>query len=136
MDNLANPFVTADKLIREYKDCRIKVIDFHAETTSEKCAMAYYLDGRASVLYGTHTHVQTNDECIYPNGLGYITDIGMTGGQFSSLGVDPKPVIDKFIYNMPQKFIPSQNPIIMDIAVFGIDESTGKCVEITKERIK
>lgn len=136
MENLDNPFLTADKLIREYSDCKIKVFDFHAETTSEKCALAYYLDGRASALYGTHTHVQTNDECIYPGGLGYITDIGMTGAQFSALGVDPKPVIDKFIYKMPKRFVPSENPVIMDIAVFGIDESTGKTAEVLKERIK
>ncbi|MBQ1435507.1 MAG: TIGR00282 family metallophosphoesterase [Clostridia bacterium] len=136
MESLDNPFLTADRLIREHEDCRIKVIDFHAETTSEKCAMAYYLDGRASVLFGTHTHVQTNDECIYPGGLGYITDVGMTGGQFSALGVDPKPVVDKFIYKMPRRFVPSENAIVMDIAVFTVDETTGKTVDVTKARIR
>ena len=136
MDSLDNPFLTADKIIKDYEDCKVKIFDFHAETTSEKQAMAHYLDGRASVLFGTHTHVQTNDDVIYPKGLGYISDVGMTGPEFSSLGIDPQAVLNKFIYKMPVKFEVSSNPVIMDIAIFGVDEQSGKTISISKERIK
>ena len=91
LDPLENPFDCVDRLLRqeELKSCRIKIVDFHAEATAEKRALGFYLDGRVSALFGTHTHVQTADEQILPQGTGYLTDLGMTGEIQSVLGVRP-----------------------------------------------
>ena len=83
---------------------KIVIIDFHAETTSEKLALAHYLDGRVSAIFGTHTHVQTSDERILNGGTGYITDVGMTGPMDSVLGVEPEIVSEKFKTQMPVRF--------------------------------
>ena len=103
-ESLENPFITMDKVLEEHKDSKIILVDFHAETTSEKRSMGFYLDGRVSAVYGTHTHVQTADEQILKNGTGYITDLGMVGTTDSVLGVRKDIVIDKFKYNMPARF--------------------------------
>ncbi len=92
-----NAFDCADEMIKKAQDegCRIIIIDFHAEATSEKRAMGFYLDGRASAIFGTHTHVQTSDAQILPQGTGYITDLGMTGAVNSVLGIEPELAIQK-----------------------------------------
>ena len=92
LDNIENPFAWIDRML-DTIDARIKIVDFHAEATSEKLALSYYLDGRVSLLFGTHTHVQTADERIYPGGMGYITDLGMCGPSESVLGVRPELAI-------------------------------------------
>ena len=98
------PFEAAEREIKRLKnETNIIVVDFHAEATSEKQAMGWFLDGKVSCVFGTHTHVQTADESVLPNGTGYITDLGMTGAYYSVLGMERKPVIDKFIDGMPRR---------------------------------
>lgn len=131
-DSLHNPFHTIDRLLDEYSENRIILVDFHAETTSEKRAMAFYLDGRVSALFGTHTHVQTADECILNNGTGYITDLGMVGTIDSVLGVKPEIVIDKFKYNMPARFDFIKGPASLCGCIFEIDDKTGKTISVER----
>jgi metallophosphoesterase (TIGR00282 family) len=131
---LDNPFDKADELLKK-TDSRITVIDFHAETTSEKLSLAHYLDGRASVLFGTHTHVQTSDEHVFSKGLGYITDLGMTGPKNSVLGVDPKITIEKFRSHMPVRFDLLKGECKLECAVFSVDEQSGKCKSCERIRI-
>ncbi|MFQ3548415.1 MAG: TIGR00282 family metallophosphoesterase [Armatimonadota bacterium] len=106
MDAVDCPFLCADKIIEENKHLNIPIlIDFHAEATSEKKAFANYLDGRIFAVVGTHTHVQTSDEVILPNGTAYITDAGMSGVADSIIGMDKSIIINKFITKLPNKFI-------------------------------
>ncbi|MFV0496952.1 MAG: TIGR00282 family metallophosphoesterase [Candidatus Fimivivens sp.] len=131
MEPLANPFDTIDKILETLGTPNI-ILDFHAETTSEKRAMGFYLDGRISLLAGTHTHVQTADEQILPNGTGYITDLGMCGPKQSVLGVKPEQVIARFRTAMPTRFEnPDGEQIICGIAV-EIDERDGKTKAIER----
>ncbi len=127
------PFKAADKEIERIKDkCDIILVDFHAEATSEKIAMGYYLDGKATCVYGTHTHVQTADETILPKGTGYITDIGMTGAIHSVLGVSKEVVIDKFITSLPLKFEHADGKAKLCGIIIKTDDETGKCVGIER----
>lgn len=129
MENLYNPFFCIDEILDELKKEKVSVIavDFHAEATGEKRAMGFYLDGRVSVLAGTHTHVQSNDACVFENGTGYITDLGMTGNMQSVLGVEPKIIINKLKYQMPSRFATPAGKCSMEGCVFDVDEKTGKC---------
>lgn len=129
MENIENPFNRIDKILNDLQKERISVIllDFHAEATSEKKAMGFYLDGRASAVAGTHTHVQTSDACVLPKGTGYITDLGMTGNMQSVLGVDTEIIINKFKNFMPARFATPDGPASMEGCLFEIDEKTGKC---------
>lgn len=130
LDSLDNPFNVIDGIIEEIKSQGIKIIilDFHAEATSEKRAMGFYLDGRVSAVFGTHTHTQTSDNQILPNGTGYITDIGMTGPYYSVLGVSPECVIEKFKTNLPVKFKNDDGVCVMEGCLFEIDNVTGKTI--------
>lgn len=132
MDSIDNPFFTIDKILEDNKSAKIIIVDFHAETTSEKRAMGFYLDGRVSAVFGTHTHVQTADEQILENGTGYITDVGMTGPKDSVLGVDPKIIIEKFKYNMPQRFECKEGACMLCGIIFDIDEKTGKTISVER----
>ena len=136
LDNNENPFDAADRILQYADDNGIKsvIIDFHAEASSEKRAMAFYVDGRASALFGTHTHVQTSDEQIMPNGTAYITDLGMTGPYYSVLGVDPDIIIQKLKTNLPVRFKNPDGPCVMEGCFVSIDESTGKAVSIERFR--
>ena len=132
-----NPFLKADECIEKLKDkADIILVDFHAEATSEKIAMGYYLDGRVTAVFGTHTHVQTADDMILPKGTGYITDLGMTGPEISVLGMEKKAVIDKFIDGMPRKFEPANGRGQFSGCIFDIDEETGKTVSVERIFIK
>ena len=125
---LASPFDAADTILkRESGNYDIAVLDFHAEATSEKLAMGYYLDGRASIVFGTHTHVATADEQILPRGTGYITDIGMTGPDISILGVAPDCIIKGFTTAMPQRYRVAEGKITAHCALFTL--SGGKCTK-------
>ena len=135
MEPLRCPFETADEILDKVKDCKIKIVDFHAEATSEKRALGLYLDGRVSAFYGTHTHVQTNDAAILEKGTGYITDIGMTGPVNSVLGIDPDVAISKFIKKMPVRFEVADGPCKINGAIFEIDEKTGKTVSVENVEI-
>ncbi len=131
MDTPKSPFDIIDGMI-EGVDERIVIVDFHGEATSEKIAFAHYVDGRVSAVFGTHTHVQTADEQILPQGTGYITDIGMTGPKQSALGVDVKCVIEKFKTNLPTRFETSGNPCFLNAVIFDVDEKTGKTTSVER----
>ena len=126
LENVDCPFRTLKKAI-EKTDADVKIVDFHAEATSEKRAMGYYLDGLVSVVFGTHTHVQTSDAQILPKGTGYITDIGMTGPYHSCLGVDKNIVIERFVNCNQQRFMFADSPASVSGAVFTVNEKSGKC---------
>jgi len=104
---------------------RIIIIDFHAEATSEKIALGYYLDGKVSAVIGTHTHVQTADERILPKGTAYITDVGMTGPFDSIIGIEVTQIIDRFLYQMPKKFEVAKGKSIFSAVLLDINTKTG-----------
>ena len=129
------PFVKSMEIIKEIKNhCDVILLDFHAEATSEKLAVGFYLDGKVTAIWGTHTHVQTADERILPNGSAYITDIGMVGAYNSVLGICPEIVIEKFLTAMPTKFEVEEGPCIYCGIIFDLDDNTNKVVNI--ERIQ
>ncbi|MBQ8502975.1 MAG: TIGR00282 family metallophosphoesterase [Clostridia bacterium] len=129
MESLDNPFYAADKALRELEGrTNIILVDFHAEATSEKQALGYYLDGRVSAVFGTHTHVLTNDDRVLPKGTGYITDIGMCGVTDSVLGVKKELIIEKFRTNMPVRFDSAKGDCMINGCIFTVDEKTGKCL--------
>jgi calcineurin-like phosphoesterase len=109
-------------------------VDFHAEATSEKAALGWYLDGRVSALVGTHTHVQTSDEKLLPKGTAYITDLGMTGPTHSVIGREIEPVLKKFITGMPSKFDVAKGAAALEGAIVEIDRVSGKPIAITRVR--
>lgn len=128
------PFLTADEEIEELKkNTDIILVDFHAEATSEKVAMGWYLDGRVSAVYGTHTHVQTADERILPNGTGYITDIGMTGPYDSVLGLRKEVIINRFISEEHGKFQIADGDMQLNGICMKLDDD-GKCEWIKRVR--
>lgn len=134
-NNLDCPFEAIDNALQK-AESKIIIVDFHAETTSEKRAMGYYLDGRVSAMFGTHTHVQTSDAQILPNGTGYITDVGMTGTIHSVLGVKTEIIIDKLKTKLPQRFDLATGDCKMECIVFDIDDKTGKCTSCEALRIE
>lgn len=138
MESLACPFETADKLVNEAKEngAKIIVVDFHAEATSEKRALGFYLDGKVSCLFGTHTHIQTSDEQILPNNTGYITDIGMTGVIDSVLGVDKNIIIQKMKDKLPVKFHGATGECELNGCIFEVDKSTGFTTSVERIKIK
>ncbi|HNP59224.1 MAG TPA: TIGR00282 family metallophosphoesterase [Nitrospirales bacterium] len=111
------------------------LVDMHAETTSEKMAMGYFLDGKVSAVLGTHTHVQTADEQILPQGTGYLTDVGMTGPVQSVIGMKPNLVIQKFLTQLPRRFEVATGPSVLSAAVLNLNHSTGKTTHITRLRV-
>jgi hypothetical protein len=127
------PFIAIDRLLKQIPpDVKIVVVDMHAEATSEKVAMGWYLDGRVSVLFGTHTHVQTADECILPAGTGYITDLGMTGPYDSVLGRRKDRVLRAMITSIPTPFdVANDDPRLCGI-VARVESTTGKAVHIER----
>jgi len=129
-----NPFPVMERLLRQIKT-RLILVDFHAEATSEKLAMGYFLDGRVSALWGTHTHVPTADTQILPKGLGYQTDLGMTGPSQSVLGIRPEQSINKFRGGVPTRYEPAPGPCKLEGAVFTIDAQTGLCVSAERVSI-
>lgn len=134
LENQRNPFDVADEQINKAREMGIKIIiiDFHAEASSEKKAMGFYVDGRASALVGTHTHVQTADEQILPNGTGYITDLGMTGPFYSVLGITPECAIRKMKTSLPTRFENPDGPCTIEGCFMEIDNKTGKAVHIER----
>jgi len=134
LDPVDSPFKVCDKILSEVK-ADFTVIDFHAEATGEKQALAYYLDGRVSAVVGTHTHVQTADEAILPKGTGYISDLGMTGPIVSILGVTPENVIEKMTTLLPTRFIVPDTDCKMEGVILDLDKATGLCTSIERIRI-
>ncbi len=131
-----NPFTTVQQILEEIKkDIKIVMVDFHAAWTGEKFNMGYFLDGKVSGVYGTHTHVQTADEIIMPEGTGFITDIGMTGACLSDLGCDVENSIQRYLKDKPVKDIISKNEVMINGCIFDIDENTGKTLVIKRLHI-
>lgn len=129
-----NPFTYAEKIIevlKEQEHCTSIFLDFHCDATSEKCAMGRFLDGRVSVVAGTHTHIQTADETILPGGTGYITDCGMTGAVDSVLGMDIDTSIKRLAYKMPAKYEPADGPGFVCGIIFETDKN-GRCTDIKR----
>ena len=131
------PFRAADRLLAEIGNrASVIIVDHHAEATSEKLAMGRYLDGRVSVVVGTHTHVQTADEQVMPGGTAYITDLGMTGPYDSVIGVQAQLVITRFVRGLPLRYqTASENPQLHGVVV-DIDERTGKAVSIVRLQVR
>lgn len=130
-----NPFTAADRNL-ERGEAELTLVDFHAEATSEKLAMGYYLDGRVSALWGTHTHVPTADEQVLPGGTGYITDLGMTGPIRSVLGIRPEQSIETFLGGRPGRYQVAPDPCKMQGAVFTLDTATGLCLGVERIDIR
>lgn len=132
MNSLDDPFRKMDEILKIVKsETNCIFVDFHAETTSEKQAMGWYLDGQVSAVVGTHTHVQTNDARILPQGTAYLTDAGMTGAYDSILGVEKEIIIEKFISQMPVRHeIPEQGRKILSGCFIELDSTTGKALRI------
>ena len=128
-----NPFTTVDKLLQRGQ-AEITVVDFHAEATSEKLAMAYYLDGRVTALWGTHTHVPTADERVFPGGMGYQTDLGMTGPAESVLGIEPRQSIETFLGGLPGRYKCPQGSCKMEGCIFTVEN--GKCIQVERIDIR
>jgi len=127
------PFQTVNEIVNEIKSkVDIIIVDFHAEATSEKMALAYYLDGRVSAVLGTHTHIQTADEKILPGGTAYITDLGMTGPVDSILGMEKQSIIDKFLNARPARFEVATGPAQLQGVILKIDEENNAILHIER----
>ena len=140
MPPIDSPFECADVLVDELKaeggENLPIFVDFHAEATSEKQAMAYYLDGRVSAVIGTHTHVQTADERVFPKGTAYISDAGMTGGHEGILGVSYDSVMPKFIQGLPCKFEASEDGAAFNGVIVEVDDESGLAERIERVQLK
>ena len=129
--NTDNPFLVADDIL-DQTQAKIVLVDMHAEATSEKRAMGFYLDGRVTAVWGTHTHVPTSDEQILPHGTGYQTDIGMTGPVVSGLGVKPEQSIALFRGELTSRYETAPGPCKLCGAVFTIDTATRLCTKVER----
>ena len=134
MTPLDCPFRTADRLLKEANpgSSPIIIVDFHAEATSEKQALGWYLDGRISAIFGTHTHVGTIDTRILPKGTAYVSDVGMTGPVNSVIGSDTGAVLERFLTGLPQRLNVASGPVVMNSVLVDIDETTGKATAIQR----
>lgn len=127
------PFRTANAIIKEMRqETPIIIVDFHAEATSEKVAFGWYLDGRVSAVIGTHTHIQTADERILPQGTAYISDVGMTGPRNSVLGMGKEVIIQRFLTQLPARFEVASGEVLFNAVSLKIDKNTGKCVDFAR----
>ena len=135
MNPINSPFEVIDVVLeREKGNYDFAILDIHAEATSEKLAIARYFDGRIAIMFGTHTHVQTADECILPMGSAYITDIGMAGPENSILGTKVEAIIDRFIMQTPQYFTVADGGVKVHGAIFDIDPNTSKINSVKRVR--
>lgn len=133
MPTLDDPFSLASRLVETFRrDTSNILLDFHAEATSEKIALGWFLDGKVSAVLGTHTHVQTADERLLQQGTAYITDVGMTGPRDSVLGVKKELIINRFLTQLPAKFEVAPGPVQLDAVVIDLDETCGKARSITR----
>ena len=136
--NAENPFTTADKLLKAQAADRptFTLVEFHAGATSEKLALAYYLDGRVSALWGTHTHVPTADMQVFPKGTGYVTDLGMTGPIRSVLGIRPEQSVEFFLGGLPGRYQAAEGPCSAQGCLFTLDSATGLCTAVERIEIR
>jgi hypothetical protein len=127
------PFRGADDALANIGDCDIVIVDMHAEATSEKAAMAWYLDGRASAVIGSHTHIPTADARVLPKGTAFVTDVGMVGSRDSILGVVKQPVIDAFLNQLPTRFTTDEHgPVVFNSVLIQVDEASGRATGIQR----
>lgn len=127
------PFRTAEELVNKLKaETPIIIVDFHAEATSEKIALGWFLDGKVSAVIGTHTHVMTADEKLLPDGTAYITDVGMTGPHHSIIGVKIEQSLNRLIKQTPVRFSPASGGLTFSAVLFEINETTGKAISIER----
>lgn len=137
MDPLDDPFRMADTILESFRgQTTVSFFDFHAEATSEKNAFGSYLDGRASVVVGTHTHVQTADERLLPRGTAYITDVGMVGPQDSILGMNAHESIQRFVTQVPHRLEVAAGPVVLCGIIADIDAKTGRASHIERIQIR
>lgn len=136
MKNLDCPFRSADQILdRIQGQAKIVLVDFHAEATSEKQALGYYLDGRVSAVVGTHTHVQTADEKILSGGTGYLTDVGMSGAQDAIIGNLKEPALQRFLTQLPVRLeVAKKNPLLCAV-LLTINEETGHCLAMKRLQV-
>ena len=135
-NHVDDPFRCVDEILKNHgRLSPVIIVDMHAEATSEKNAMGWYLDGRASIVYGTHTHVQTADERILPGGTAYITDLGMCGPIDSVIGMERDAVIKGFISQLPRQFEVAQDNVVLQGVVVDVDDKNGRAREIRRLRI-
>jgi len=127
------PFRTADKLLEQISpEVKIRIVDMHAEATSEKLALGWYLDGRVTAVVGTHTHVPTADETVLPQGTAYVTDLGMTGPYDSVIGVEKRAVIEKFLSQVPARFDVAKGDVRLSAVLVEADPASGRAVSIQR----
>jgi metallophosphoesterase (TIGR00282 family) len=134
MNPLLCPFRAMEEFLGSKKEGIPVIVDFHAEATSEKIAMGWFLDGKVASVVGTHTHVQTADERILPHGTGYITDVGMTGSADSVIGMDKEAILERFLTQLPQKYEVAKGNVEVQGVRITIDRTTNQCLRI--ERLK
>jgi metallophosphoesterase (TIGR00282 family) len=135
--HLACPFRAADKaLAAKPADVHVVLVDMHAETTSEKSAIGWYLDGRVSAVLGTHSHIPTADERILPGGTAFQTDVGMTGCYDSVIGLDVGKALQRFVHKIPARFDCAEGPGTLCAALLDVDEATGRCRRIERVRVQ
>ncbi len=133
MQSIECPFRSADALVKRIPDeVRIRILDMHAETTSEKVAMGWYVDGRVTAVLGTHTHIPTADERVLPGGTAYITDVGMTGPYDSVIGVEKQMVIEKFLNQLPARFEVARNDVRLCGVLIEADPASGRALSIQR----
>ncbi|MBI4463924.1 MAG: YmdB family metallophosphoesterase, partial [Acidobacteria bacterium] len=131
------PFRTADRELEKIPvSCKIRIVDVHAEATSEKLAMGWYLDGRVTAVVGTHTHVPTADERVLPNGTAYITDIGMTGPYDSVIGITKETILNRFLTQMPTRFDAADKDPRLCAVVIQADPETGRALRIERLQLR
>lgn len=128
-----NPFIKVNEILKEIENkVDIIIVDFHAEATAEKIAMGYYLDGKVSAVFGTHTHVQTADEKILDKGTAYITDIGMTGPEKSVIGMSIEASIKRFETTLPEKYKLAEGKNMLNGCIFEVNDQTNRIENITR----
>jgi metallophosphoesterase (TIGR00282 family) len=133
MAPLEDPFRTAERELAALPpDVKVIVVDMHAEATSEKQAMGWHLDGKVSAVLGTHTHVATADNRVLPGGTAYITDVGMTGPHDSVIGMEKKPIVQRFLDALPAKFAVAEGDVQMNTVQIDVDEATGRARSIDR----
>jgi metallophosphoesterase (TIGR00282 family) len=137
MPNTDCPFRKADAILTALDPAvRVRFVDFHAEVTSEKTAMGWYLDGRVSAVIGTHTHIPTADTRILPGGTAYQTDCGMTGAYNSVIGVDRDVIIRRFLTALPARMEPAAGGVELHSVIVDVDDGTGKALSIRRHTVR
>ncbi len=132
LDPLDDPFRTADAILAAHPEVRVVFCDMHAEATSEKTAMGWHLDGRASAVVGTHTHIPTADARVLPGGTAYVTDVGMVGPRDGCIGMDKNNVLQRFLTGVPNRFVVASGTVTFNAVVVTISASTGRATSIQR----